>query len=147
MCRRFVFGVGKKKKKRRERESWSRQGSCERESEGAPRASERLINPNSAGLNEVLITLADSLKARRRGPRRLMLTYMIVWSEGKSFHCSIKLPCVCVCGRACSRTVVSSTHFPHRASRPLCVRGSSLRTGFPRDKVHSSPIRGSHSGP
>lgn len=65
----------------------------------APRASEHLINPNSSSLNEVLITLADSLKTRRQGLRRLMRTYMIVWSEGKSFHFAIRIPCVftCVC--------------------------------------------------
>ena len=123
--------------------------------EGAPRASERLINPNSSSLNEVLITLADSLKTRRQGPRRLALTCMIVWSEGKSFHCAIKIPCVfvcvcvrlcvCVLARLCIKQSSASTHFPHGARRPLCVRGSSLRTSFPIDKVHSSPIRGSHS--
>lgn len=67
------------------------------EPEGAPRASERLINPNSSSLNEDLITLADSLKTGLQGPARLMLTYMIVWSEGKSFHYAIKIPCVFMC--------------------------------------------------
>lgn len=45
------------------------------------------------------------------------------------------LVCKCVCASSSvPKTVVSSTHFPHRAQRPLYIRGSSLRTSFPQTK-------------
>lgn len=116
---------------------------CVWELDEAPWASEHLINPNSSSLNEGLITLTDSLKTRRQRPQRLMLTYSIWLSgqKGRAFTLQLK-SCMCawvwVCAHvyvcACSsvpKTVVSSTHFPHRARRSLCLRGSSLRTSFP----------------
>ena len=99
--------------------------------EGAPRASEHLINPNSSSLNEVLITLADSLKTRRQGPRRLALTYMIVWSEGKSFHCAIKIPCVCVRVRSSvHKTVVSFNPLPTRSEAAIVRKRLIFKNQF-----------------
>lgn len=81
----------------RRKSSADREVVSECKSEGAPWATERLINPNSSSPNEVLITPTDSLKMRRQSPKLLMITYLMVWSGGESFHYTIKIPCVFMC--------------------------------------------------
>jgi len=45
------------------------------------------------------------------------------------------------------KAVVSSTHFPQRAGRPLCAGGSSLRTSFPETKSIQVQLGGAIQGP